>query len=507
MCGIAGIAGTRPIHTDTVKTMTDLLAHRGPDDRGIWTSPDGQISFGHRRLSIIDTSSAGHQPMVKDASVITYNGELYNYIELRNRLQSEGSEFNSSSDTEVVLESYRRWGENCVSEFNGMFAFAIFDADRNSLFCARDRFGEKPFLYSQQDEFFAFASEYKALLNLEGISHEIDDTKLFRFLDDPSVGLDDTEETLFPAIKQLLPAHALSVDLHRRTVKTACYWVPKADPNVSNMSQQEVENTFLNLLTDSIRLRLRSDVALGSCLSGGLDSSSIVGLIQEKTEFPASYATFTGRFKGTPNDEWNWATKIITKYGLTSHVTHPDATGFLGDLPSFLWHNELPVGSTSQYAQWCVFRLAKEKGVTVLLDGQGADELLGGYAQYFAKYLAAIALDATAGELEAERSTIRSRYPLALHTAQQSLGKKLPSGLRHALAAVSGKGSDFKFGLTSDVAKILNTYTEPAFDPPAHLNPLTEALWREALHTHLPVLLRYGDRNSMAQSEEVRLPF
>ncbi len=507
MCGIAGLAGQRPVNEDTVHKMTDLLVHRGPDNCGYWRSSNGTVCLGHRRLSIIDTSSAGHQPMVKDLTVITYNGELYNYLELRSRLRAEGVCFISSSDTEVVLEAYRRWGERCLVEFNGMFAFALYDADRDLIFCARDRFGEKPLLYCLQKGAFAFASEYKALLNLEGVSQEIDSLKLLTFLDKPSVGLDDAEETVFPAIKQLLPAHSLTLNLKDFSVKTRQYWTPKLDTQISTCSQGEIQDAFSSLLTDSVRIRMRSDVPVGSCLSGGLDSSSIVGLIQEKMEAPATYAVFTGRFEGTANDEWEWAKEVVGKYGITSHVTHPDVDGFLRELPVFLWHNELPVGSTSQFAQWCVFRLAKQHGVTVLLDGQGADELLGGYEQYFSAYLAALAENQTTAHIKREAIAIRTRYPLALLSSTESLGQSLPGGLRHLLARITGKGSDFKFGLAPEQAALLTSRTSSLPPPPPHLHPLTEALWRESHHTHLPVLLRYGDRNSMAHSEEVRLPF
>ena len=158
MCGIAGLVGRRPVNENTVHEMTNLLVHRGPDDFGYWRSSNGTICLGHRRLSIIDTSAAGHQPMFKGPTVITYNGELYNYLELRARLQAQGVNFISSSDTEVVLESYRMWGDRCLNEFNGMFAFVLYDADRDLLFCARDRFGEKPLLYCLHKEAFAFAS-------------------------------------------------------------------------------------------------------------------------------------------------------------------------------------------------------------------------------------------------------------------------------------------------------------------------------------------------------------
>ena len=246
MCGITGLAAPRPVNENTVRKMTDLLAHRGPDDHGYWTSRDAKVCFGHRRLSIIDTSAAGRQPMVKGKTVITYNGELYNYIELRARLQADGISFQSSSDTEVVLEAYRQWGPACLSEFNGMFAFAIYDEAQERLFCARDRFGEKPFLYSFNTDFFGFASEYKSLLNLEGISREIDQLSLLRFLNNPSVGLDDSETTLFRSISQLLPAHSLTLDLKSFELETRQYWAPEVDQMLAAWIKRKSKASFVS---------------------------------------------------------------------------------------------------------------------------------------------------------------------------------------------------------------------------------------------------------------------
>lgn len=252
---------------------------------------------------------------------------------------------------------------------------------------------------------------------------------------------------------------------------------------------------------------MRSDVPVGSCLSGGLDSGSIVCIAQAVADPDKPYVSFTGRFPGNTADEWQWAEKIVNLHNLTNHVTEPTGTGLLKELDNFLWHNELPVGGTSQYAQWCVFRLAHEYGVTVLLDGQGGDELLGGYEQYYQHYLTAIKPYVRRYGFTEEISKIKQRYPLALSTTRQKLQQNLPAAVRHRLANLFGMGSDFLLGLKPDIVNEIDQATCTSADPPSGFHPLTAVLWKESLQTHLPVLLRYGDRNSMAHSREVRLPF
>lgn len=507
MCGIAGIIGNRKINPRAVKEMTDLMAHRGPDDSGLWTDQTGKVVLGHRRLSIIDVSAAGHQPMKIDAQIITFNGEIYNYREIAERLTQEGVNFESHSDTEVLLRAYQYWGEDCLQELNGMFAFAIFDQTRNLLFCARDRFGEKPFLYHSGDGFFAFASEYKALLNLKGLDASFEQDRILRFLYHPTRGLDDDTQSAFSHIKQLPPAHCLSVDTKTLNIEIRRYWDILPDDKYADLTQQEAEQHFQELLKDSIRLRMRSDVPLGSCLSGGIDSSAIVCIAKEMRGEALPYDVFTGRFPDSSADEWQWAKEVIEATKVVSHVTKPTSVDFQKELAEFIWHNELPVGSSSQYAQWCVFRLAKEVGVTVLLDGQGADELLGGYEQYFESYLQSIRGVLSSSEIATEEANIRDRYPLGLLTKSQSFGRNLPNALRHFIAGLTGGGSDFSFGVKPAVARNLHLELPPPPTGSARFHPLAGKLYQDMLYTHLPVLLRYGDRNSMAHSREVRLPF
>jgi len=513
MCGIAGIIARRPINPHAVPEMMQRIEHRGPDGEGVWSRDDGKVVLGHRRLAIIDPTPAGAQPMTDPSGqlVLTFNGEIYNYVELARRLRAEGYEFRSSSDTEVLLAAYATWGEAGLAELNGMFAFALYDGRSDELFCARDRFGEKPFLYVETPDYFAFASEYKALFALSDLAVEVDDVRLLRFLHQPKQGLDDERQTVFGGVQQLLPGERLIVDAGTLETETARYWDLRVDPELTALSEDDAVDRFRDLLSESVAIRMRSDVPVGSCLSGGLDSGSIVCLNRRQVGTEADYHVFTGRFPGTAADEWSYAEQVIDATAVTSHVCTPTPGGFLDDLPAFIWSNELPVGSSSQFAQWCVFRLAKQHGVTVLLDGQGADELLGGYEQYFANYIWSLA---QMGEDTAEEeNAIRRRYPLALPSASQAWSARLPAGVRRWLAHSLNRGSDFLFGVDGDLAGQVGkakTKEQAKADRDARdrlLSPLSAALHEDAFRAHLPTLLRYGDRNSMAHSREVRLPF
>lgn len=490
--------------------MLGVQAHRGPDGQGIWSSESNDVAsvcLGHRRLSILDLSEAGHQPML-DASgrfVLTYNGEIYNYLEVRAELASMGVVFRSHSDTEVLLEAYKHWGVDCLQRFNGMFAFALYDSVRGVLFCARDRYGEKPFLFGFGKGFFAFASEYKALLQHPGLSLDFDEWRLVQAAYNPSTGLDADRQTVFNDVQQLLPGEAMEVEVATLQHRIWRYWQVEPQPARQVSDEQEVFAEFRDLLIDSVRIRMRSDVPVGSCLSGGLDSSAIVCIARRLLGDDARYHTFTGRFPGTHADEWNWAKQVVEAAHVDSHVVKPTVDGFVDELPDFLWHNELPVGSSSQYAQWNVFRLAKQHGVTVLLDGQGADETLGGYEQYFARYAQALHQAGDSERLTHELPKIRERYPLALTPPARALRDRLPFRIRHALSNRFGLGTGLLYGMKPSKAA---TVAHETVLPQVHgFNSLANALVQDTFGRYLTTLLRYGDRNSMAHSREVRLPF
>ena len=503
MCGIAGIVARYPTNMTVLDIMISVQSHRGPDGSGVWSSPDARIVFGHRRLAIIDLSDNASQPMqdITGRYVITYNGEIYNYLEIRNELILSGAYFRSQSDTEVILEAYKCWGTDCLSHLNGMFAFALYDQRENKLFCARDRYGEKPFLYSFGKDFFAFASEYKALLQHPEIPLDCDDWRLIP----PSTGLDADRQTVFNAVQQLLPGEAMEVDVHTLKHSIWRYWRIDPAPLREDVDERMIFEEFRELLIDSVRLRMRSDVPVGSCLSGGLDSSAIVCIVRRLLGDDIPYHTFTGRFPGTPADEWQYAREVVDATSVVSHIVEPTVDRFIADLPEFIWYNELPVGSSSQFAQWCVFRLAKEQGITVLLDGQGADEELGGYEQYFAYYVQSLRERGEVKRLAKELPLIRERYPLALELPARVLRGRLPFILRHWLSNRLDLGTNLLYGLRPEVAQRIAVKNALPREPGLHA--LANALEKDSFSRSLTTLLRYGDRNSMAHSREVRLPF
>lgn len=507
MCGILGLVGRASTDAVHLGRVLELIAHRGPDGSGIWSSPDNRVHLAHRRLSILDLSERGAQPMADSSGryVITYNGELYNYLELRAELQAIGHVFHTGTDTEVLLEAYKTWGEGCLQRFNGMFAFALYDTVEQLLFCARDRYGEKPFLFAAQADHFAFASEYKALLALPDLAPDYDEIRLLRGLHNASMGLDGDRQTVFNGIQQLLPAEALLLNCRTLDYRILRYWDLRPDTQLATLSEADATARFRELLTDAVRIRMRSDVPVGSCLSGGLDSSAIVSLIRQQIHPEGEYHTFTGRFPGTAADEWRYAEPVIAASRVTSHVVEPTAAGFASELAHFLWFNELPVGSSSQYAQYCVFRLAKEQGVTVLLDGQGADELLGGYEQYFRFYVQALTERGETARLERELPEIRARYPLAMTSKAHGWRDRLPFGLRRWLSHRLGIGTNLLYGLKPEVARRVSEENQRGRVERFHA--LTSALYQDSFGMYLTTLLRYGDRNSMAHSREVRLPF
>lgn len=490
--------------------MLDLMAHRGPDGAGQWreaSSGEPSVALGHRRLAIIDLSDAAGQPMsdVSGRYVLTFNGEIYNYLELRAELIGLGAEFRTDSDSEVILEAYKRWGTECLSHFNGMFALAMYDRLDKRLFCARDRYGEKPFLFCTNSRFFAFASEYKALLALDGVSADYDEFRLIRAAYNSSTGLDADRQTVFDDIQQLKPGEALEIDCYELDPRIWRYYEPRFNPTRRKGTEEDVFAEFRELLIDSVRLRLRSDVTVGSCLSGGLDSSAIVCIARRLLGDEAPYETFTGVFPGTYADEQRFADEVVMATGVGSHLVAPTSDRFVDELPRFVWRNELPVGSSSQFGQWCVFHLAKEHGVTVLLDGQGSDELLGGYPTYYSLYLESLREVGDHARLARELPSINERYPAALDTPLRQLRDRLPFRWRHAVANRTGTGSSILYGLTPDVAEQATKLAERERLPGFH--PLSSALAEDSFGRFLTTLLRYGDRNSMAHSREVRLPF
>src|SRR4030042_721227 len=416
MCGITGAYSFKgSINPDYIKRMTDSLRHRGPDDEGFLAvdSTSGKVVsltgiesktygpriedfngsanlfLGHRRLSIIDLSPSGHQPMSNEDGTlwIVHNGEVYNYIEIRNQLETLGYHFKSRTDTEVILHAYEEWGVDCLSRFNGMWAFAIINLKTKKMFCSRDRAGVKPFYYLYDGKRFCFASEIKALLQMDDLCVEPNEQIVADYLF--SGLLDYTHETFFKNIYQLRPGENLLVEADKLAVQT--YWDIEVK-EVRFPHDSDYIERFYELLKDSIRLRLRSDVPIGSCLSGGLDSSSILCLANQLM-FDGRHIdprlvgerqkTFSSCFEGPTYDERKFIELVTHQTGAEKNYVFPKAENLLKDLSMLIWQQEEPFGSTSIYAQWNVMRLSKKRQVTVLLDGQGGDELLAGYPTSF----------------------------------------------------------------------------------------------------------------------------
>lgn len=397
MCGIAGI-----IHIDhgqvsaaRVKKMTDTLAHRGPDGERQWISADGCTGLGHRRLSIIDLSEQASQPMhYAGRYTIIFNGEIYNYIELKEMLTKKGYAFATSSDTEVIMALYDAEKENCLQMLDGMFAFVIYDEKEKNVFCARDRFGEKPFFYlHKKNEYFIFASEIKALIALTG-EQSINNKMLYNYLSSGYLSnIADPSETFYRDILKLPQAHYLNVNTRDISINIKEYW--KIDPTRIDLSispSDAIEN-FRQLLYTSVNRRLRSDVNVGSSLSGGIDSSVIVGIIDDllkKNKAEHSFAssafkqkTFSARFPGFERDEGKYMQMVIDRTNVEPHFIYPSEETLLDDIDKVAYYQDEPFGGASILVQYEVMRLAKQNDVTVLLDGQGADEILAGYHWYF----------------------------------------------------------------------------------------------------------------------------
>ncbi len=357
MCGIAGVWGR-----GDVETMTRRLTHRGPDDEGFHR--DGPVQLGVRRLSVIDLET-GHQPLATadGRHWIAYNGEVFNYVELRRELEAKGHRFRTKSDTEVVVAAYAEWGPACLQRFIGMFAFAIWDG--RSLFLARDRFGEKPLFWTRHDGRFLFASEIKALLVEVPAAPNLDD----RF---PVLEAAIEPETLFEGIFSLEPAHWLTYD--GRDVKTGRYWSLPEGP-LDARGEDAIADELRGLLEDAVRLRLRSDVPVGLFLSGGLDSSLLAALARPEK-------VFTCRLPyGDAYDEYVHAETMAHHLGIEPTTVVLTAEDFRRDYPRILWHLDQPIATTSSVAEFALARLAREH-VTVVLGGQGSDEAFGGYVRH-----------------------------------------------------------------------------------------------------------------------------
>ena len=511
MCGIAGILSSdkRNVSKERLQKMTDALEHRGPDGVGRWINTEETVAFGHRRLAIIDLSIAGSQPLnYLDRYTITYNGEIYNYIEIREDLISKGYSFNSSSDTEVLLAAYACYGKDCLSYFDGMFAFAIWDNDTKTLFCARDRFGEKPFYYhySYQQNQFIFASEMKALW-AAGVNKKMDNEMLLNYL---TLGWVQNpinkQQTFFEEIVSLPPSHYLIYKMENNEpyLEVRSYWDIDKETELIDITNEGLKEKFLEIFTTSIKRRLRSDVATGSSLSGGLDSSAIVAVISRLLHKKGSQKTFSAVFPGFEKDESRHIDEVVKLFGLENFKVTPDPDNFVNDFDKLVYHQEEPFQSSSIYAQFKVYELAKSKNVTVLLDGQGADEIMAGYKKYYPWYWQEKIAEGQWKEAKKEIELAKQNGQEVNWSWKNYIAAYMPQLAANQLNKISYKKQINHPDITADFFEGYHDRSK-IFKPT--VTKLNDILYFNTMQFGLEELLRYADRNSMAHSREVRLPF
>ncbi|GFK94189.1 Asparagine synthetase [glutamine-hydrolyzing] 1 [Fundidesulfovibrio magnetotacticus] len=498
MCGISGAFNPRglpPEHEALVARFGRAMRHRGPDDEGLFS--DGVCALGHRRLAIIDLSRDGRQPFVSPDGrhQMVFNGEIFNYIELRQELAGLGWAFRTRTDTEVLLAAFLHWGPDCLRRLNGMFAFAVYDSRDSSLFLARDRMGVKPLYYARQDETLFFASETKALLEIPGLSRSVDQQALFDFLVFNRTDVHD--ETFLESVRRIPKGCRATADASG--LRTDAWWDPRdylgkgteTDPKRAALAVEE-------LFVSAARLRMRSDVPVGSCLSGGLDSSVLTGVLFERLEAPRGYPCFTAAYPGHPVDETGFVDALNRRFPFASLRTFPTGAKALADLHDFVRANDEPTTGPSFYAQYEVMRLARQHGVTVLLDGQGGDESFAGYQYFHGFNLYGLLRRLKLGRFTRELWHVLTRRQ-HLSAVQTLAFQALPGPVRKALLHKASPLVDRGF-FEAHIEKS-RIYRE--FFAVKGLNESLCAHFRFKLEH----LLRMEDRNSMAFSLEARVPY
>ncbi len=508
MCGIAVCLKNKgKIDHTKFERMVDIIAHRGPDDRGCFYEKD--LALGHRRLSIIDLSADGHQPFFyQNKYVMVFNGEIYNYIELKESLQRKGYRFATKTDTEVLIAAYDCFGEKCVEHFNGMWSFVIYDRGRNLLFCSRDRFGVKPFYYTEQEGMFLIASEIKQFFEMLEQNPIANRDTLLQYI--IRGNLDYSAETLFQDIYQLPGGYNLVYEIEKKNYEIRKYYDIK-EITEQELSYPEACREFRKKFRESVMLRLRADVPTGYCLSGGLDSSAIVCMANQtlsERQNPEEQHTISSCFEDKRYDEQEYIDEVVKATSVIAHKTFPQETNLFENLDKLLWHMDEPFTSTSQYAQWNVFQAAKEYGMKVMLNGQGADEQLAGYTGF---YIVMVADRLRKGQfvkfLKEWRVYKRNRavteqyissYEILLPAlASLIVPKKCRYMLQMLFYRLFPNRQPFS---RKQLRKVLKT----ELSYPVHNGRLYIA---ESVRNGLASLLRYEDRNSMAHSIESRVPF
>lgn len=499
MCGIAGIIDFKQQHRNNpelLKSMLKIQHHRGPDATGVWT--DDPAFLGHNRLSIIDLSDAGNQPMHYKNYSLIFNGEIYNYVELKKELELLGHKFVNHSDSEIIPHAYEQWGSDCVKRFVGMWSFVIWDTTNQSLFVSRDRFGIKPFYYLHNSGNLTFASEIKTLKVSPLFSNDINISQVSRGLQMGWLGYHD--ETYYNSVKALPAAHNLFFD--KNGLRVERYWDIETG-KYSSLTFEEKCNEFRRLFADSIRIHMRSDVPVASCLSGGLDSSAIVSMVQELNP-GMNYKSFSIYYEGEGDvDERPFIREVIKKYpAIQPFYYSPSEKEVSEEFHKALYHSDVPVTGSSFISQYFLMKLISTHGIKVVLDGQGADEYLAGYMHSFYRLIAGMLKKLDLSDAIKETSRINKR-----------LGNNKSKTISHFAKSVlsSVKNEQQLYALEYEryypFMTVINDSPAPFKLSEQNGSRMDEFLYNLIFTTSLPSLLHYEDRNSMAFSIESRVPF
>lgn len=505
MCGIAGIFNFngKEVNLDTINLLTDAVAHRGPDGRGIWFNNEKNLAFGHRRLSILDTSSNGHQPMTyeSDRYVITLNGEIYNFIEIRNELTKLGCTFKSETDTEVVLAAYNIWGKNMLHKFNGMWAFAIYDNQNKTLFLSRDRFGVKPLYYSKNDTSFIFSSEVQAIQKSISTKVELNLDVIHNIV---SGGFNSfgTENTYLKDVYSLPAGYSITINANK--IDKEKWYTLKKIAVPKNFTNQAEE--LKKLIYDACKIRMRSDVPVATCLSGGVDSGTITAVLAD-TNFKIeqrfknyTHKGFCASFPSTPIDESSDAQRLAKQLNTKVDVLSINSPT-VNELTEALHQCDGPMHALAFYPIWKLYKHIKASNIVVTLDGQGPDEMLGGYRPIREALEAAVELKKPLWFWDVYK-TYAAQGETSQFSSKQYAKNQLRGAIRGQLSKLKNKLKTNNF-ISTEISK-KTTYVHIA---PESYNKLDKSLYNQFFQSPLPGILQQYDRCSMANGVECRMPF
>jgi asparagine synthase (glutamine-hydrolysing) len=496
MCGISGLVSFANLANGlgVVHMMNERIVHRGPDAEGLFEQDN--VFLGHRRLSIIDLTEAANQPMHKHGYTMVFNGEIYNYLELREELMSFGYSFETRSDSEVILSAYHYFGADCTKKFNGMWSFLLLDPSKDELFVSRDQFGIKPLYYYQTKELFGFASEIKQFLEIPGFIPKLNKKVAASFLIDGA--LNQTQETFFEMVYELKPGMNLHIHTKSALYKFSNWYSFKSKPATSlNLTYQDAVKKFAALFEDAVRIRMRSDVRVGSCLSGGIDSSAIVCKVRELNE---CLETVTSCYTDRKYDEQKFSDIVTQTTGFKAHKIYGDSPTLdrIEILRKMVYHQDQPFGGGSHFSEYNVFSEANKQGFIVMLDGQGADEYLGGYPEF--KSIRFVSLLKKL-RLKALKNFIKTEADLASISAIKIIRRECKSLFYYPSIQI------FKRILNKENKEFSAEFTSLNNKEKIVARSFKELSILELEQTSIPYQLHSEDRNSMFFSIESRLPF